>query len=228
MIAYIEFYTKRLVMKEQYFLENVVEQVAEAMLLQIPCRRPINFQPGGAALLVLDMQKFFLSADSHAFVPSAVPIVSRINKLISAFNSCSLPVIFTRHINTDKDCKMMGRWWKDILRENSQDSFLCEKLNSTGAKIINKTQYDAFYNTDLDSYLKDAGVSTLVVTGVMTHLCCETTARSAFVRGYQVYFPVDTTATYNARYHQSSLLNLSHGFAHVVLSNDLIGDLTDA
>lgn len=215
-------------MKELYFLDDSLDQVSENMLLQIPRLRPAKFLFSDAALLVLDMQNFFLSTDSHAFIPSAVPIVSRINKLISAFNSYSLPVIFTRHINTDIDCKMMGYWWKDILRENSQDSLLSERLDSTGAKIINKTQYDAFYNTGLDQYLKDVGVKSLVVTGVMTHLCCETTARSAFVRGYEVYFPVDTTATYNARYHESSLFNLSHGFAHVVLSHDLIGDVKDA
>jgi isochorismate hydrolase len=47
----------------------------------------------------------------------------------------------------------------------------------------------------------------------MTHLCCETTARSAFMHGFETFFTVDGTATYNEAFHRAALLNLSHGFA---------------
>ena len=61
----------------------------------------------------------------------------------------------------------------------------------------------------------------MVVSGVMTHLCCETTARSAFVRGFEVFFLIDGTATYNKEHHLATLLNLSHGFANLVLSGEI-------
>jgi isochorismate hydrolase len=56
----------------------------------------------------------------------------------------------------------------------------------------------------------------------MTHLCCETSARAAFVRGFEVLFPVDGTATYNQAFHRATLLNLSHGFAKVVLADEIL------
>jgi isochorismate hydrolase len=56
----------------------------------------------------------------------------------------------------------------------------------------------------------------------MTHLCCETTARSAFMRGLQVFIAVDGTATYSEAFHRASLLNLSHGFALPVLVDEIL------
>jgi bifunctional isochorismate lyase / aryl carrier protein len=56
----------------------------------------------------------------------------------------------------------------------------------------------------------------------MTHLCCETTARSAFMRGFEVFFTMDGTATYNEQLHRASLLTLSHGFALPVLMDELL------
>ncbi|MGB9641195.1 MAG: isochorismatase family protein, partial [Anaerolineales bacterium] len=52
-------------------------------------------------------------------------------------------------------------------------------------------------------------------------LCCETTARSAFIRGFEPFFLVDGTATYNSYFHQATLLNLNHGFASLTLCADL-------
>ena len=86
---------------------------------------------------------------------------------------------------------------------------------------IEKTQYDAFYQTALEDLLKEKGITQVVITGVMTHLCCETTARSAFMRGFTVFFPIDGTATYNEDFHRSTLLNLSHGFAIPALIEEL-------
>src|SRR4030042_1513571 len=91
--------------------------------------------------------------------------------------------------------------------------------------LIQKSQYDAFYHTQLNELLHTSGVTQVVLCGVMTHLCCETTARSAFMHGFEVFFPVDGTATYNLAYHRASLLNLAHGFANLVFINDLLATI---
>ncbi len=56
----------------------------------------------------------------------------------------------------------------------------------------------------------------------MTHLCCETTARSAFVRGFEVFFTIDGTATYNKEFHFATLHNLAHGFALPILVDEIL------
>jgi len=181
----------------------------------------VSFQPGRAALLVLDMQDYFLNADSHAFIPSAPAILPNLQKLIAAFSLHGRPVIFTRHLNTEADAGMLARWWRDVLRADSPLSSIAAMLDTSKGICIQKTQYDAFHSTSLEEDLRSREVEQLVVSGVMTHLCCETTARSAFMRGFNVLFCVDGTATYTEAFHRATLQNLAHGFALPVLCEEI-------
>ena len=91
--------------------------------------------------------------------------------------------------------------------------------------LVEKSQYDAFYETELEEYLLEKGVGQVVIGGVMTHLCCETTARAAFIRGFDVFFLIDGTATYNEDFHRAALLNLAHGFARPVLCEEILAQI---
>ena len=174
-----------------------------------------------SALLILDMQDFFLDADSHAYIPAAQDILPRIDALRETYATLGLPLVWTRHLNTDMDAANMSRWWRDIISTEHPLSGISTELDISYGKIISKTQYDAFYETNLEAYLREKGVTQVVISGVMTHLCCETSARSAFVRGFDVFFLIDGTATYNEDFHRATLLNLSHGFANLVLCESI-------
>jgi isochorismate hydrolase len=118
---------------------------------------------------------------------------------------------------------MMVKWWKDKVLEGSNDSNLIDELELDNDDIvIRKKNYSAFRETRLHSILKEKCVKTVVVTGVMTHLCCDTTARDAFMHGFYVYFVVDATASYNEDLHLASLKALSHGFAYPISTGDLV------
>jgi isochorismate hydrolase len=212
-------------MKELYFTTAKVLQKSQDMLATMyeqRARHDIIFHPECSALLVLDMQDYFLMESSHAFIPSASAVIPNIQTLIQAFVKHLRPVIFTRHINTERDAGMMFRWWKSLIRPEAPDCDVTASLDTSQSRIIDKTQYDAFFETNLDELLHFDRVKEVVITGVMTHLCCETTARSAFMRGYEVFFVIDGTATFNEAFHRATLLNLSHGFAIPVLTNELI------
>lgn len=180
------------------------------------------YAPGATALLVIDMQDYFIDPASHAYIPGVEDAVPRIASLAEAFGERDLPIVFTRHVNTDDDAAALGLWWSDLIRADSPMSEITELLDTSAGTVIEKTQYDAFYETGLEAFLKKRGVSRVVVTGVATHLCCETTARSAFVRGFEVTFPVDASATYDVRHHMATLLNLSHGFTSITTADDLL------
>ena len=214
-------------MKSAYFTQGTIEPVAARMLESLPQyeRSAPRLVADQSALLVLDMQRFFLEPASHAYIPSAGAIIPGIQALVAAYSRRSRPVLFTRHLNTEQNAAMMSRWWRDIITEHSDLSEVTEALDTSRGAVLVKSQYDAFYGTPLDDVLSQAGVRQLLICGVMTHLCCETTARSAFVRGYEVFFTVDGTATYNQDFHFSSLLNLSHGFATPLLVGDALNAL---
>lgn len=221
-------------MKETYFTAGNIDEKARGLLHSlehITRGRGIRFVPDSAALLILDMQGYFLDERSHAFIPSSAPVLQRIKRLSGAFRARGLPVIFTRHLNTEDDAGAMKTWWSDLITEGSELSGISGELLFDDSPVVRKTRYDAFHGTRLEGMLRASDVSRLVVTGVMTHLCCETTARSAFMRGFTVFFPVDGTATYNEEFHRAALLNLSHGFAVPVLVADLLeslGEVCDA
>lgn len=210
-------------MRKNYF-ENKREKTEEFIkkIYPSPEYRKINFNILESALIVTDMQDYFLNKNSHAYIPASESIIEDISELVSVFRKNSRPVIFTRHINTKENAGMLSGWWSDIITEDNF-SGITDKFDTAGADIITKTQYDAFYKTELEDYLKSRQVKSVVITGVAAHLCCETTARAAFVRGFEVFFPADCTATYDEEFHLSALRNLSHGFAHVIRSSDLTG-----
>jgi isochorismate hydrolase len=218
-------------MKEAYFtLDNIDIQAAEMLEAVKYLRKstPMTLNPCKAALLVLDMQRYFLEETSHAFIPSAAAIIPRIQRLQSAFVNYRLPVVQTRNITAPQNPGLMNSWWKELIVETNPLSEITAAVRDEHAAVFVKAQYDAFYNTDLEQWLTGRHISQVVITGVMTHLCCETTARSAFMRGFQVFFTVDATASYNRQFHQASLLNLSHGFAVPVLSQQVLAAVTAA
>jgi isochorismate hydrolase len=212
-------------MKERYFSTQSLEHQALELYRQVTDqsqKKAITFQSSQSALLVLDMQSYFLDAASHAYIPSAGAILNGILQLIDAYFIHQRPIFFSQHINTAADAGMMSIWWKDLITSTNPLHRIIPEIDLSVGTLIQKNQYDAFYHTSLDEMLHARGVTQLVICGVMTHLCCETTARSAFMRGFEVFFPVDGTATYNLAYHKASLLNLAHGFASVVLIKDIL------
>jgi len=214
--------------KELYFTTTSIQQKAEEILASIESFRrghdAVCFHPVRAALLILDMQAYFLRDTSHAFIPSATAIIPGIQALIRVFTAHQRPVIFTRHTNIPADAGQMALWWKDLLDPDTPDSKIIPELDTTTSVVLGKHQYDAFYATELEKMLRADGVREVVITGVMTHLCCETTARSAFMRGINVFFAVDGTATYTEAFHRASILNLAHGFAVPVMTEEILAE----
>lgn len=211
-------------MRKCYFTSRFIHEKSWKMLQKLERYREgrkIDFKHRHSALLILDMQRYFLDESSHAHIPSALAIIPGVKSLMDAFLKNKLPVILTRHLNTKKDANLMGKWWKDLITEENPLSEIIPELKHPDAIVIKKTQYDAFYRTSLEDLLRKKGIIQIVITGVMTHLCCETTSRSTFVRGFEVFFTVDGTATYNEDFHRATLLNLSHGFAIPVLCEEI-------
>lgn len=215
--------------KEKYFTEENISAESQSILDELKLKglkREWKGSLANTALVILDMQRYFLDRNSHAFIPSGVPVIKRIEYLAERFRKAGKPVFLTRHINTTEDAEMMQKWWGELITEENPLSELCGQLKDAGLSI-KKTQYDAFYKSDLEEALRGKGMKRIVIVGVMTHICCETTARSAFVRGFEVLLPVDGTATYNIDFHKAAFLNLSHGVAAPVLVDDLVNALEE-
>lgn len=178
----------------------------------------------GSALLVIDMQRYFLDESSHAFLEDSRLVLENVKALVGLYRDLGLPIVFTRHaLKEDEDAGIMGTWWGDTLREGDPLSEIVDVLQP-GAEdvVIRKTRYSAFIGTDLERRMRSMGVERLLITGVMTHLCCESTAREAFMRDFEVFFVVDGTSSGDEDLHLSSLRCLTDGFVIPVTTEEVV------
>ena len=115
----------------------------------------------------------------------------------------------------------MGVWWNAPIYQSDPSSRLDPRMDARGCAILRKSRYSAFAGTRLEKMLRKEGVRTVAIAGVMTHLCCETTARDAFMQDLGVAFLMDATATQDEALHLSSLRTLADGFAEVMTCREL-------
>jgi nicotinamidase-related amidase len=125
-------------MKETYFTIQALDQQARQMYQQVAEINPIKaseFHPSQSALIVLDMQSYFMDPSSHAFIPSAGAIVDGILHLIDAYHVHQRQIFFTRHINTSDNAGMMSVWWRDLITpENRLHQIIPEIDTSTNLR----------------------------------------------------------------------------------------------
>jgi nicotinamidase-related amidase len=176
---------------------------------------------GKTALMVIDMQHYF-----HGLI---LPILGNVLSLIDACRAAEVKIMFTRHGVHDpqNDGGMLTTWWDDLIVHGSEAWQLGKELKPHPSDhIIDKNRYSAFQGTDLDDWLRKNGVEDVIISGVMTNLCCETTARDAFGRDYRVFFVADATATINDELHLATLRNLAYGFSYILDTKGLCSHLT--
>jgi len=212
--------------KEAYDLPAALPEIMAEIE---PFRRDVSLNVDRAALLVVDMQNGFLDPKGVTYLPAAPAIVPTVAAVAAAFRRAGRPVIFTRHaVAADGgNAGLMPIWWgRPSLTEGTWDAELVAALPpAPGDVVLPKIRYSVFIATDLEQRLRQVRVEDVVIAGVMTNLCCETTAREAFMRDYRVFFLADGTAAPTLAMHRASLLNLAYAFATITTGKEIIDRL---
>jgi len=205
-------------MRERYFTHENMDQVCMD-IMECAYPRRVEYSLESSTLVVVDMQNWFVHPEGHAHIPSAEAVLPRIRALADAYLSRGMKVVYTKHTNTPEDSGMMGRWWGALMEPDTWATEIHRDVWVPGGQVMEKHQYDAFHGTDLESQISG---DTVVIAGVMTHICCDSTARGAFMRGYLPLLCVDCTATYTLELHKSSVRALSHAVAVPVMSREIM------
>ncbi len=178
--------------------------------------------PKKPALLVIDMQRYFCDPGAPAYGRDFELVMEPVQSLIDAFGKLELPVFATKYHSKDGTDPTV-RWWGTTLEHDSPWTEIDPRIKlPDGTQVLGKHLYGTFSATDLDKRLRKLGCDSVVICGVMTDLCCETSAREAFQLGYTVYFVGDATATSDLMLHLSALATLAHGFAYIVTVDDML------
>lgn len=179
-------------------------------------RSPAPLRKRAAALLVVDMLQYFSSI--------AKPILPALTGVVETCRSERVPILYTAHSHRDpkQDGGMLGEWWGDLILAGTREAEILQEIAPReGEKVLSKKRYSAFFGTDLEEQLRSLAIEDLIIGGVMSNLCCETTARDAFVRDFRVYFLADGTATSREDLHLATLKNLAFGFAYIVSCEEM-------
>ncbi len=197
--------------------------------------------PAHTAIVVVDMQNDFCAAGGHidrkfgCDTAASEALADRIAALVEAGRSTGAHMVWVQAIYDDKYVPppMLakaaergdtgprcadGSWGADFYRLAPAD----------GDILIRKHCYSAFQGTPLDQLLRRRGVRTLVVTGVSTNICVESTFRDGHSRGYYIVVPADCVASPAQDLHDATLRNVETLIGDVTTARDLIALWTGA
>jgi ureidoacrylate peracid hydrolase len=198
-----------------------------------------KLEPARAALLVVDVQNDFCSPDGYFGrigndLSAVAAMMPRLHALIDAARAAGALVVFVqaiydehvlsapwreRNVRCDLEVPrcLTGSWGADFHEVKPQP----------GDVVVQKHRYSAFIDTPLDMILRARGVETLVVTGVASNVCVESTARDGFMKDYYIVFPADASATTSKAAHEATLQNIRDYFGVVVYAADVVAAWRD-
>jgi len=187
------------------------------------------------ALVVIDMQNSFCSYDGGCH-KAGLPVehlkvaIAPCERLIALARDSKVPVIYTRYVlrpdysDGGVIIHELSPHLKDAgaLIEETWDIEVVDELRpSTGDRVVDKNRPSAFYAEEFETTLEKLGINSLVVCGVTTNCCVETTVRDASQRDYKTFVVADAVAEFEEDRHRVALQSMDRLFADVVTIDDV-------
>jgi ureidoacrylate peracid hydrolase len=199
-----------------------------------------DLEPGKTALVVVDMQNaFMLPGVAHTLCPMAEKVVPNINRLAQAVRDTGGTVIWIKTTFTAETLKSWSTYY-DISRPE-QNAKRAEAL-AAGSKghalwdgldvrpddvIVEKKRFSAFIqgSSNIADVLHARGIDTVLITGTVTGVCCESTARDAMMLNFKTVMVTDGTAAMTDEDHNASLSGFYLTFGDIMSTDMLVGCL---
>jgi nicotinamidase-related amidase len=194
------------------------------------------------ALIVVDMQNDFVRVGAPLEVPDARETIDVHRELLDWFRRGSRPVVFTRFI-AGPSPTLMWKWspmiappicccwpgfqraYGDIEGERDCVAVIDELAPLAGEAQVDKYGYNGFHRTSLSDRLIATGVDTVLITGTVTQICVEDTARGAFHEGFQAAIISDAVSSYAPELHRASLQTLAMKYGRVMTAGEAMHEM---
>lgn len=180
------------------------------------------FEQTATALLVVDVQNDYCHqngalARAGFDVSGVAAMMPNLHNLLDAAHACEMPVVL---VQTSHDSSTDSSAWRDraggkmkeVCRPGTWGSQFFQIEPAPEDILITKSRYSAFVNTKLDLVLRAREIKTLIVAGVATNVCVESTVRDACMHDYRVVLASDACASFSAMAHLMSINNIESYF----------------
>ena len=195
--------------------------------------------PQAAALVIVDMLNDFVhprgstALNGGRSVDAGRAAIGSIRELARAARSAGVPVVYIQHSTPPDHGAASGPWLDarrravysgpDICLDGTWGQQVVEELApQQGDTVVKKHRYSGFAGTGLDGLLRERGRETIVVCGVSTNVCVESTARQGFDLDYYVVIPEDACGSWDARLHEAALMTARSRYAAVCRSSEVV------
>jgi bifunctional isochorismate lyase/aryl carrier protein len=182
------------------------------------------FEPARAALLIHDMQEYFLNfwGENSAMMETVVANIKALRDFAKKHN---IPVYYTAQPKeqSDEDRALLNDMWgPGLTRSPEQQRVIAALAPDDADTVLVKWRYSAFHRSPLEEMLKETGRNQLIITGVYAHIGCMTTATDAFMRDIKPFFVADALADFSREEHLMSLKYVAGRSGRVVMTEELL------
>lgn len=174
-------------------------------------RAPWTLRPERAAILVHDMQRYFM----RAFAPGAAPIavvIENLRRLIVAARGRDVPVFYTAQVGNQELAErglQSDLWGPGMTRMPEHTDIVAALAPTSGDIVLTKHRYSAFQRSEFADRLRLLGRDQLVIGGVYAHIGCLLTAAEAFQLDFQPFVLSDGTADFSRAWHDAALAEVA-------------------
>ena len=196
-------------------------------------------EPAKTALVVIDMQNYFMKPGFQGEVPMARKIVPTVNRLAAATRELGGHVVWVKNTTsgTRESWSVLHDWLQTPDRRDRR--YASMELGQEGhalwpeldvrpddAQIVKK-RFSAFIqgSSDIEAYLRGRGIDTLLIGGTATQVCCESSARDAMMLNFKVIMVPDALATYSDEEQNISLRAFYSNFGDLQTADEAIASL---
>jgi nicotinamidase-related amidase len=201
-----------------------------------------ELERASTALVVVDMQNDFVRAGAPLEVPDARVTIAVQRRLLEAFRAAGRPVVFTRFV-AGPERTLMWNWspvlappicccrpgflrsYGDAEGELDCTAVVDELAPLAGEPQVEKYGYNGFHRTSLTDVLRAQAADTVVITGTVTQICVEDTARGAFHEGFQAVVVSDAVSSYDPELHRATLRNVELKYGRVLTADEVLAEL---
>ncbi|MCD8350627.1 MAG: cysteine hydrolase [Planctomycetaceae bacterium] len=186
-------------------------------------KAPVKLVSEKTAVIVVDLVNDFMKEGGSMVLGGGMAVVPPIQKIVDAVKKKGGKVVYIKdnHRPDKTDAEFLirephcidGTWGAELIDELSPeaDDF-----------ILKKRRFSSFFQTDLDMILRENGIETLIVVGVVTNICVRSTVHDGFFNGYRCIVPEECVMATGEREQASSLWDIDTHFGYVMKTDEVI------